>query len=123
MAYWLPDSKIKDRYLQKVAKLEHSLCFLLERLGHLIQDYAHNSEESDVQSLLKALNLEEQLEPLLHYDSDERVAFEALRCLRLGLDHLSKEIISQIDPQLAQYAYSVASDPYQPIWVQTEALA
>ena len=46
-----------------------------------------------------------------------------MRCLRVAFDYLSTAIINQLDPQIIQHAYSVASDPYQPVWVQTEALA
>ena len=120
---WFGNDAIKDRYQEKVAKLEHSLCFLLERLGHLIQDFAINRSSNDTQTLLKALNLETHLDPLLHYEVDERVAFEAMRCLRVAFDHLSISIINQLDPKIIQHAYRVASDPYQPVWLQSEALA
>ncbi len=120
---WFGNDAIKDRYQNMVAKYEHSLCFLLKRLGFLIQHIAKDKTSNEIQVLMKALNLEEKLSPLIRYDMDERVAYEATGCLRVAFDNLSTEIISQVDPKLIQHAYRVAADPYQPIWVQTEALA
>jgi poly-gamma-glutamate synthase PgsB/CapB len=106
-----------------VARHEHRLCFLLERLGHLIKHIAMDQSNHDIQNLLLSLQLEEKLSPLIRYDMDERIAYEATGCLRVAFDNLNSDIINQIDPKLIQHAYRVASDPYQPIWVQTETLA
>lgn len=120
---WFGNDAIKDRYQHKVAKQENSLCFLLGRLGRLIQYIAKHQSKIETQTLLKALKLDDNLSELMQYEADERVAYEATGCLRIAFDHLDADIVEQLDPQLIQYAYRVASDPYQPVWLQTEALA
>ncbi len=120
---WFGNDAIKDRYQNKVAKYEHSLCFLLERLGKLIQLLAKECQPQDTQKLIQALKLEILLKPLLQYENDERVAFESIRCLRVAFDRQSKKVIEELAPLLTPHAYRVASEPNQPVWVQTEALA
>ncbi|MFY0641075.1 MAG: hypothetical protein JXR16_08520 [Bermanella sp.] len=120
---WFGNDAIKDRYQNKIAELENSLCFLLQKLGRLIKGIGVAQSKSDTQNILSALNLEDNLTPLMKYEADERVAYEATSCLRVAYGYLDSGFIEQLDPALIQYAYRIASDPYQPIWVQTEALA
>ncbi len=120
---WFGNDAIKDRYQNKTAKNEHTLCFLLERLGQLIQLMASECQPVDTQKLIQALKLEVLLTPLLQYENDDRVAFEAVRCLRVAFDRQSKEMIEELAPLLTPLVYRLASEPNQPVWVQTESLA
>jgi len=117
---WFGNDAIKDRYLNTISKTEHYLSFLLERLGQLIQIFSTHASEHDRGLLLKALKLDLSLNPLLLYENDERVTYEAFRCVRISYSHQSSE---SDDSKLIQHIYRIASDPHQPIWVQTEALA
>jgi poly-gamma-glutamate synthase PgsB/CapB len=123
MNRWFGSDAVKDRYQNQVAEQERKLCFLLQRLGKLINRYGAQYSNREAEILLKALNLQSQLGPLLRYAGDERVAFEAMSCMRVAFDHLGRGVLSVLDPAIAQHAYRIASDPYQPVWLQSEALA
>lgn len=120
---WFGNDAIKDRYQNKAAEYEYRLCFLLQRLGQLIQLYGQTYSSQETEVILKALGLQTQLMPLLRYEGDERVAVQAMACLRVAFDHLGDDILATLDPALTQQAYRTASDPYLPVWLQTEALA
>ena len=120
---WFGNDAIKDRYLNQAAEQERKLCFLLQRLGQLIQYFGNEYSGNDTETLLKALDLQTQLSPLLRYEGDDRVPLETMSCLRVAFDQLGSEIITTVDPAIAQHAYRIASDPYQPVWLQAEAVA
>ncbi|MDX1734831.1 MAG: HEAT repeat domain-containing protein, partial [Halioglobus sp.] len=120
---WFGNDAIKDRYENRAAEHEHLLCFLLQRLGHLIDYHGKNYAEMETQTLLSALDLEKHITPLFRYEGDDRVPFGAMSCLHVALDHLPGEMMNEIDPSLAQIAYRIAADPYLSVWMQSEAVA
>lgn len=120
---WFGNDAIKDRYQNRAAAHEHTLCFLLERLGQLIQYHGQQYSDQDTETLLRALDLEEHITPLFRHEGDERVPIKAMSCLQVALDHLAAEIVNKLDPSLVQVVYRIASDPYRSVWLQSEALA
>lgn len=117
---WFGNDAIKDRYLNTISSTEHYLSFLLERLGQLMQLFAKRYNEDNSKQLLNALNLDSSLNPILLYENDERVTYEAIRCVKTSYSHLTSE--AKNSTQL-QNIYRIASDPHLPLWVQSEALA
>lgn len=116
---WFGNDTIKDRYQNTVSHFEHELNFLMARLAELITLFAKRYDNHNCDLLFNTLKLDEKFNPILLYENDERVAYEAIHCIKISYAYLTSD---PKNDQLLQHIYRIASDPHLPIWVQTEAL-
>jgi gamma-polyglutamate synthase len=123
---WFGADTVQDRYNCRIANLEKSITFYLERLSYLAMDYIREKKEgsdTDFQRLFRSLRIEQIVMPLISYNGDNRVRIGAFHCLSNVLSRIPEDLQKRsADEKTIQYVYKAALDENQSVWIQCEAL-
>ncbi len=118
---WFGQDAMADRYQRLQGMSERRLSFFLKRLSFLALLVLN--EDGKAVEWWQQLALEKAIQPLLHYNGDNRVRIEAFRCLATVLKTLPEEIQeNSVTPSTLQYIYRLCVDYQEEVWLQCQAL-
>jgi gamma-polyglutamate synthase len=119
-ARWMGPDALIERFDRRRADTERELMFVLDRLGRIGGELAAGFDIPQRIDVWNSLGLQQTLLPLLGFPGHARVRETALRCIRRIV--CAAPDTANADRTLLRFAYRSALDPYQPVWMQCEAL-
>jgi poly-gamma-glutamate synthase PgsB/CapB len=121
---WFGPDAVEDRCQHRQARCEHSVAFLLGRLGAAAAQRFRSDATSDEHAALwHWLDLETLLQPLFAHEGDARLRLAAFRCLIRVLANVHPEVQElAVDDSTLQYVYRSALHRQQDTWIQCAAL-
>ncbi len=118
---WFGPDAAQDRSRVRISDAERTLTFVLQSLGRIAA--LHLSEAPAQSAAWEALDLEQNVQPLLAWDGDARVRTEAFHSLSSALKSVAPELaVHAISDVSLAYIYRAALDRRLDVWIQREAL-
>jgi len=118
---WFGPDAMQDRVRIRISQAERAMVFHLQSIGRTGSRYLRST--TTVESAWSKLAVEETVLPLLSWDGDARVRFEAFHVLSTSIQELSPDLAAQaIGDTTTTYVYRAALDHHLDVWIQREAL-
>ena len=121
---WFAYDAVSSRLEKQICNFEYQICFLLERIGHIVSGVMTKENETGLpEPFWRKPIFDEIFSPLMAYQGDSRVRIGAYRCLHSVVAVMSSLTESDaLGPQSLRFIYRPSLETSENIWVKVEAL-